>query len=253
MKRAGRPTLRTARPVASLRKGRNNWYEIKNQSNDAPAEIRIYDEIGYFGVSADDFVGELNSLQADKIELRLNTPGGDAFDGIAIYNALRNHKAHVTSNVDALAASAGSIIAMAGDVIKMRRASQMMIHDAHGLAIGNAKDMREMAELLDRLSNDIASVYLARAGGTLAEWRDRMLAESWYSGPEAVAVGLADESEDDSPEMDDDDDSEGVANSWDLSIFNYQNRREAPAPPLLAGVTADLGKAFRDAFSELRK
>lgn len=160
------------------------------------AEIHIYDEIGMWGVDAASFMRELGALNVDMIDLRINSPGGDAFDGIAIYNALRRHRAEVTVYVDALAASAASVIAMAGDRVVMQRASRMMIHEAFGAALGDAQDMRTMAETLDGLSNDIASTYAARAGGELAEWRDRMHAETWFSAAEAVAVGLADEYED---------------------------------------------------------
>lgn len=160
------------------------------------AEIHIYDEIGMWGVDAATFMRELGALNVDSIDLRLNSPGGDAFDGIAMYNALRRHRAEVTVYVDALAASAASVIAMAGDRVVMQRASRMMIHEAFGAALGDAQDMRTMAETLDGLSNDIASTYAARAGGSLEEWRDRMHAETWFSAAEAVAAGLADEYED---------------------------------------------------------
>src|SRR5690606_8034659 len=103
------------------------------------------------------------------------------------------HQAHVTVIVDSLAASIASVIAMAGDRVVMAKNATMMIHDGHGLSIGNAADMREMADLLDKVSDNIASVYAERAGGDVAEWRERMRAETWYSADEAVSAGLADE------------------------------------------------------------
>lgn len=167
-----------------------SWYRIQNIAADV-AEVYLYDGIGEFGVTARDFVAELNSVRARRIELHLNSPGGAVFDGVAIYNALVNHPAEVTTFVDGLAASAASFIAMAGDRIVMEKNARFMIHDAAGLVIGNAKDMREMADLLDSLSDTIAEVYADRAGGEIATWRAAMRAETWYTAREALAAGLA--------------------------------------------------------------
>jgi len=212
--------LRMARPVAKLREGRTDWYRITNRSDGA--EIYIYDEIGYFGTTAKDFVHDLNEIDRDRIALHLNTPGGEVFDGFAIYEALRQHRAEITVYVDALAASIGSVIAMAGDHRIVARQSQMMIHDGMGICVGNAADMAEMINQLDRVSDNIASVYADRAGGTPRQWRDRMKAETWYSAKEAVEAGLADEVAGNS----------SASNSWDLSIYGYAGRGNAPAPEL---------------------
>lgn len=215
--------LKTARPKASLKQGRTDWYRIENAADTAgAATVHVYDEIGYFGVSAQDFVKDLQAITADRMDVHINSPGGEVFDGIAIMQALKSHKAHVTVIVDSLAASIASVIAMAGDRVVMARNATMMIHDGHGLAIGNAADMREMADLLDKVSDNIASVYAERAGGDVADWRERMRAETWYSADEAVAAGLADEvmpAPDKTP-----------TDTWDLSIFNYSGRDKAPAP-----------------------
>lgn len=170
------------------------WYEFRNIDGDtaSAAEVRIYDEITPWGVTADDFVRDLRALDADTIELRLNTPGGLVFDGIAIHNAFRDHPATVNVTVDGVAASIGSVIAMAGDTVTMNRGAHMMIHDAAGLQVGNAGDMREMADILDKLSNTIAGFYAGRAGGSTQDWRGHMLAETWYTAEEAVSAGLAD-------------------------------------------------------------
>ncbi|MFE2346479.1 head maturation protease, ClpP-related [Kitasatospora cineracea] len=220
-------TLRTARPRAQLRQGRNDWYRISNNAGTGPAVVHIYGEIGYWGVTAADFVRDLAGVRASEIELHLNSPGGEIFDGIAIMNALRSHPATVTTYVDSLAASIASVIAMGGDRVVMAPNSQMMIHEASSIEIGNAADMRKMADLLDLQSDNIASVYAAKAGGDVAEWRARMTAESWYTAEEAVVAGLADEvssvhsiTEANSPQD----------LSWDLSIFNYAGRDAAPNP-----------------------
>ena len=171
--------------------GGKGWYTIRNAHEDE-AEIYIYDEIGYWGVTANDFIGDLRDIKAGKIALHINSPGGDVFDGIAIYNALRRHKADITVWIDGIAASAASFIAMAGDEVVMSPHSQMMIHEASGLVIGAADDMRKMAEILDKSSDNIASIYAKRAGDDVAEWRQRMKDESWFSDIEAVEAGLAD-------------------------------------------------------------
>lgn len=163
---------------------------VKNAAG-PKAVIRIYDEIGFFGVSAEDVAAALEDITAPEIEVQINSMGGDAFDGVAIYNALRSHPAQVTTRVDSLAASAASIIAQAGDKRVMLTGSQMMIHDAWGLAIGNAGVMRDTADVLDKLSNTLADIYQERSGRD--GMRDQMLAESWYTHDEAVEAGLADE------------------------------------------------------------
>jgi ATP-dependent protease ClpP protease subunit len=230
-----------ARPRAQLRRGRTDWYSIRNSSGPGPADVVIYDEIGYFGVTAEDFILELKAIDAPEITLRINSPGGEIFDGIAIHNVLRSHLAYVTTYVDSLAASIASVIALAGDKVVMQPHSQLMIHDGSGLCIGNAADMRDLADLLDRQSDNIAGVYAERAGGTVAQWRDRMRAETWYSADEAVQAGLADEVAPrrdpggDSTGKDEDEDEEdrgksAPRNSWDLSIFRYAGREQAPSP-----------------------
>lgn len=219
-----RQTLRLARPRAELRAGRTDWYRIVNVA-ERRAEVYIYDEIGYFGITAGQFVEELRNLVVDEIDLHVNSPGGEIFDGIAIFNCLNAHRARVTSYVDGLAASIASVITMAGERVVMGRNSQMMIHDGMGLCIGNAEDMRRMAEDLDRQSDNIAAVYTDRAGGSVDEWRERMRAETWFTADEAVSAGLADEvvapTRGGAP---------ATENNWDLSIFRYAGRDAAPAP-----------------------
>jgi len=168
-----------------------HWYRIVNVSQ-AETEIFIYDTIGQWGISAGDFINELREIKAKTITLRVNSPGGDVFDGIAIYNAIARHPATVNAFVDSVAASVASVIIMAADTVTMMPHSEMMIHEAAGLAIGPADEMRKMADLLDRFSDNIASVYAGRAGGTVEEWRAKMRDETWFSDQEAVDAGLAD-------------------------------------------------------------
>lgn len=167
------------------------WYRVQNVSADT-VEVAIYDEIGYWGVTASDFVAELQGIDTKNITLRVNSPGGDVFDGLAILNSLRNHPATVNVMVDGLAASAASFIAMAGDSVTMAPNSMMMIHEASGLCMGNAVDMRELADLLDKTSANIADIYARRSGRPADEHRAAMRTETWYSDQEAVDAGLAD-------------------------------------------------------------
>lgn len=165
-------------------------------ADDAGAELLLYDEIGFWGIWAVDVAAALSTVSGP-LHVRINSPGGDVFDGVAIYNLIADYPDQVTVTVDGLAASAASFIAMAGDSIRMNRASQMMIHDASGGCRGNAADMKAMAALLDMISQTIAGIYAGRAGGEVEEWRERMLVDggfgTWYTADEAVAAGLADE------------------------------------------------------------
>jgi ATP-dependent protease ClpP protease subunit len=236
-----------ARARCAHAKADRQWYSIRNAAGEDgnAAEIVLYDEIGYWGTSASGFLDELKRVTADHINLRINSPGGEIFDGIAIYNVLKAHDATVTSYVDSLAASVASVIAMAGDEVVMQPYSQLMIHDGWGLVIGNAHDMHTMAELLDRQSDNLASIYADKAGGTVAKWRDLMRDETWYFAKEAVDAGLADRVGDGgpSPEVDDTPDDEGADERdpamarWDLSIFNYAGREHAPTPGRLSEAT----------------
>lgn len=168
-----------------------NWYSIKNLSSDE-TELLIYDEISFYGVSAGQFTKDLAEISTPNLTVRLNSQGGDVFDGIAIYNALRQHPAHVTTKVDSLAASIASVIAQAGDKRVMMPKGQMMIHEASGLMVGNAEEMMNFAALLDKQSELIASIYAERSGSKSTEFRDLMKAETWLSDQETVDLGLAD-------------------------------------------------------------
>lgn len=174
------------------------WYYIRNQaegeSDDSTAEVFIYDEIGgSFGVDANEFIQDLQGIKADNLTVRINSPGGSVIDAIAIYNALVQHPANVLCRVDSMAASAASIVAMAGDTVEMMVGSQLMIHDAMSQELGNARELRELASWLDDQSDNIASIYAARGGSYTAEdWRKMMLAETWMFADEAVELGLAD-------------------------------------------------------------
>jgi len=146
------------------------WYTMKAEQT--AAEIVIYDEIGKSwwnedAIGAKQFLDDLNALgDVDSITLRINSPGGDVFDGVAIHNSLKNHKAKVTAQIDGIAASAASFIAMAADKIVMPSNSFLLIHGASGLALGGADVMRATADDLDRIDNSLTATYVARAKST---------------------------------------------------------------------------------------
>lgn len=211
----------------------SQWFAIAKADDSSSAEVRIYDEIDpFWGVSADEFASQIADLDVDNLTVRLNSPGGIAYDGVAIYNSLKDHPAAVTIVVDGLAASAASVIAMAGDMIVMNPHSEMMIHNARGLVIGGADDMRSYADHLQRLNDNMASLYAERAGGDVADWQDAMNAETWYSPQEAVDAGLADKL------GRDDDETESAAaalirfreTARASATFTYAGRTAAPAP-----------------------
>jgi HK97 family phage prohead protease len=197
-------------------------------------EILISGRIGasfwYGGVSAA-MVAEAMAGHTGDLRLRINSPGGDAFEGFAIYNLLSVHPGQITTRVEGLAASAASIIAMVGDTIEMAPASMMMIHDAWSVAIGNADDMRAEADVVDSISQICAEIYADKAGGTAEAWRGKMRAESWYAPGEAVAAGLADIASaarhgNASAAPSDDELEERAARGE----FRYAGRNHAPAP-----------------------
>lgn len=173
---------------------------LRTVQNTAEPELWIYDYIDEWGdpewggVSARMVIDALAAIGAvPALSVRLNSPGGSYFEGVAIYNALRRHTATVTVHVDALAASAASVIAMAGDRVIMGQGAQVMIHEARTCEFGTAEDFRATATMLDQTNEDIAGFYAAKAGGDVATWRAAVAAETWYTAQAAVDAGLADE------------------------------------------------------------
>lgn len=228
-------------------RGGHEWFRFSaHDVRTDSADVEIYDEIGAWGVTAADFTAALAALPKSTkvINLRINSPGGGVFAGLAIANRLREHSATVNVTVDGVAASIASVIAMSGDTVTMGRGSQMMIHDPSGLVMGNAADMRQMADVLDKLARtSIADAYMKKAGGDEATWLDRMSAETWYSAEEAVAAGLADATVD--PPADE---AENVA-AFDLTAygFSHPGRDAAPDP-----AAADRARRSRAAVARVR-
>lgn len=185
----------SSRPIGDGLKPRD-WFLFENKADSS--DLYIFDAIypddgwGGGGVGAAAFQEQLNAVKSPVINLYLNSPGGLVHEGITIYNALKQHPATVNVIVQGIAASIASVIAMSGDRIEMAGGSMMMIHQAFGMTLGNASDMRKMADALDKMTSSIAGIYAERSGKDTSHWLSLMEAETWFSDQEAVVAGLAD-------------------------------------------------------------
>ncbi len=186
-------------PPSNLTELRAAWRAVNDVDPDASsfrmeaaAEPRVYVHgmIGGYRLNAGTFVQAVHALTADIIHLHINSVGGFVWDAVSMYEALLEHPAKVVTHVDGIAASAASFLALAGDERRIGRAARMMIHDAQGITMGSPAQMRAAAELGDSISDDIAGLYAARAGGKPARWRAAMTRTTWYSSAQAVTAGL---------------------------------------------------------------
>lgn len=200
------PGAPTGRPSASVRsemqpRALDRWardIRAAAAGADEDRSISIYDVIGldYWtgeGVTAKRIAAALRAMGDGPVTVNLNSPGGDMFEGLAIYNLLREHKGEVTVKVLGLAASAGSIIAMAGDKVQIARAGFFMVHNSWVLASGNRNDLREIADWLEPFDAAMTDIYVARSGMEAKTVAKLMDAESWIGGSDAIERGLADE------------------------------------------------------------
>ena len=178
----------------------NRWYAISTPANSEAedgVEVSIYDEIGFGGVTAKDFVADLRKLKGQHIHLRINSVGGSVIEGAAIYNALRRHKGGLTVHVDGLAASMASVIAMSGDEVLMAGNSMLMIHNPWSMALGDADDLRKEADVLDKLKKTLVNAYTRKTGMDSDEIASLMDDETWLDATQSVAMNFADGIEDD--------------------------------------------------------
>lgn len=184
------PKAMTTKTKAKTESG---WYSIKAKANEV-AEISIYEEIGGWGVSAKTFANDLKALGGNlkQINLHIHSPGGDVFEGLAIYNLLKNHPANITVYIDGLAASMASVIAMAGNEVIMPENAIMMIHKPWGIQGGDAEEIRKYADLLDKVEDTLISAYSSKTGKTAEELAEMLSAETWLNGKECVEHGFAD-------------------------------------------------------------
>lgn len=166
------------------------WYAIKHDGD--TAEIMIYDVIGWPWIDAATFVRELNGIDAKNIVVGINSPGGDVFDGIAIYNALKAHPANVTTRNDGLAASMASIIMLAGDSVEMAKNAFYMIHNPWTIALGDANELRKTADFLGKIEGVLAETYTDKTGDTVSHINKMMSDETWMTASEAKDQGFID-------------------------------------------------------------
>jgi ATP-dependent Clp protease protease subunit len=171
------------------------WAPDVRAAAEGDTTISMYDPIGEAwdgsGVTAKRISSALRAIGNKDVTVNLNSPGGDFFEGVAIYNLLRTHPAKVTVNVLGLAASAASVIAMAGDEVLMGDGAFLMIHNAWAVAMGNRHDMREAADMLEPFDQAMADVYAARSGVDVASVAAMMDKETWINASQAVADGFA--------------------------------------------------------------
>jgi ATP-dependent protease ClpP protease subunit len=174
---------------------KQRWFEVRN-STDTEAEIYLYDEIGFWGMGAKEFIRALREHTGKHIHLRINSPGGEVIEGTAIANALSRHVGGVTVHIDALAASMASVIAMSGNPIFMADNALMMIHNPYMFAAGGSEDLRKSADLLDTMKSSLVRAYVKKTGLPESEIEEMMTAETWMDSTTAVALGFVDAIED---------------------------------------------------------
>lgn len=158
----------------------------------ANPRLYVYGTIGGWRLDSAEFVKAVHAIDSPAIDLHINSPGGFVDDAVSMFEALEGHPAKVHVKIDGLAASAASVVAMAGDDVEIARAGRMMIHDARTYGYGSPAELEAAAQLGHQVSNTMAAVYAGRAGGKPADWRSRMSATTWYSADQAVKAGLAD-------------------------------------------------------------
>ncbi|HOC94291.1 MAG TPA: Clp protease ClpP [bacterium] len=176
------------------------WFTVNKKADEKTAEIFIYDQIGVDfwtgeGVTPKSFISELRDIEKThkSLDLRINSPGGFVHDGFTIYNALKQSQLEINVYIDGLAASAAAFIAMAGNKIYMPKSAELMIHNAWGMVIGDAEDMKKEAAHLESLNSMIMDIFSERTGKDKASISSMMNSETWMSGEKAVELGFADE------------------------------------------------------------
>lgn len=191
---AGRPCARVT--CETLPSALDRWDGGIKAATTDDNTISVFDVIGqdYWGegITAKRIAGALRAMNGADVTVNINSPGGDMFEGLAIYNLLREYEGHVTVKVLGIAASAASIIAMAGDDIHIGRGAFLMIHNCWLYAMGNRHDFAELAQSLEPFDTAMADIYAARSGLDIAAVQKLMDAESYIGGSDAVAKGLAD-------------------------------------------------------------
>ena len=199
------------KPRSIFKRPKVDYKKVENKKTDETT-LYIYDEIGYWGVTAEDFVKDINDIKTGTINIRINSPGGSVFDGTAMFNAINQHKLKTIVYIDGLAASISSVIAMGADEVKMGKGTSIMIHNPWSYAIGDSKVMRREADLLDKIGGTIANIYMEKTGKTETEIKEIMEAETWLSPEESLEYGFVDSI--------DEIETEKAQIKFDLSMFS---------------------------------
>ncbi|MCB5082301.1 Clp protease ClpP [Streptococcus mutans] len=213
-------------------------FKVENLA-ETEAKLSIYGVIGSWwdDNEATDFQRKLSRITADVIHVHIHSPGGDAFDGIAICNMLKAHPAKIIVHVDGYACSAASVIAMSGDEVIMPSNTMMMIHQASTFGWGNADELSKLAEDLRKIDTSLRATYLNRFVGTEEELKVLLNVETWLTAPEAVAMGFADKVTDDVeiPVTEESEDNDGYSEGnepEELTVENimskYKNNKGGP-------------------------
>lgn len=210
--------------------------------------IYIYDmicgsdlEAEFFGgVSPRGFIDALSKMTG-AVHVRINSPGGDVFAGVAIAQAMREYKDEIIVHIDGVAASAASVIAIAAPKIIMAPGSFMMIHNAWTMAVGDRNDLMETAALLEKIDGTLAAAYAERSGGDAAKFTAMMNAETWFTPQEAIDAGLANELAEQKT---------AVSASWDLSIFTHAPKMPEAEPDIEAFVEKRLQERIAQQLDE---
>lgn len=182
---------------------KKKWYEIKALAADgAPVaagqaaskyEISIHGDIGFWGVTASEFIAEFNAIPADaQILLSVHSDGGEVLESLAIYHVMARARDRITARVEGLAASAASAVIMAAGRIEMPANAYIMIHSPFSVAVGDFSELRAAADVMKKMNDSYAAIYSERSGKDVAEVEAIMAAETWFNGDEAVAAGFAD-------------------------------------------------------------
>jgi len=192
-----------------------NWYNINSKASKV-VDVYIFDEIGMGGVNAQGFIEEIKSFKDSPMNLHINCVGGDVFDGMAIYNIIKKRTATTTVYIEGIAASMGSVIALAANKVVMAENSLFMIHNAWGGAMGEAKEMKKTAKLLDKISGEIADIYVKKTKLPYDKVKEMMDEETWLNAEEALELGFIDSISD----------AIKVAAKYDVSKFKNITNKE---------------------------
>lgn len=170
---------------------KSDWYKIEALSEDS-TEVMIYDVIGWPFNDAGEIIRALAGIDTKTVTVRINSPGGDVFDAMAIFNALQSHKSKIVTRIESLAASAASFIALAGKEVQAYQNAMVMIHDPWVLAAGNQYDLREIADILEKISGNMVDIYSQNSKVGKKEIREMLKAETWFTAKEAREKGFVD-------------------------------------------------------------